>query len=327
MLLYALYCQFKTLPEPKGPFTDQVVIVTGANGGIGLEAARHYVRLDAKKVILAVRNMESGYDAKTSIEETTNRMDVVEVWHLDYLSLDCVKAFCSKVSKELSRLDIVALNAGIATASWRVSQDGYEEGLQVNVISTALLANLLLPKMYATADQLKVTPRLTILSSESHVQASLNKIPKDQQIIEFLNKEEHYTLGDYYTISKLLEILYFEQVVKYIPETEPGKAKVILNIVDPGLCSSNLLRERPNPLYPYIKMVFARTLQVGGATIVNGGENDNFETHGKYLMSCMVYPPSPYVRSEAGQADGEKLFKEITDILYKIAPESKSVYQ
>jgi retinol dehydrogenase-12 len=290
MLLYALYCQFKTLPEPKGPFTDQVVIVTGANSGIGLEAARHYARLDAKKVILAVRNIESGNDAKKSIEESTNRADVVEVWHLDYLSLDSVKAFCHRVSKELPRLDIVALNAGIATASWRMSQDGYEEGLQVNVISTALLASLLLPKLYATADQFNVTPRLTILSSETHVQASLAKIPQDQQIIEFLNKEEHYTIGDYYSISKLLEILYFQQVVKYIPEREPGRPKVIMNIVDPGLCYSNLLRERPNPLYPYVKKILARTPEVGGATIVNAGENNNFETHGKYLMSCMVYP-------------------------------------
>jgi NAD(P)-dependent dehydrogenase (short-subunit alcohol dehydrogenase family) len=77
--LYGLYAQFFRLPEPKGPFTDQIVIVTGSNSGLGVEAARHYANLDAKKVILTVRNIEGGKEVKKSIEETTKRAGVVEV--------------------------------------------------------------------------------------------------------------------------------------------------------------------------------------------------------------------------------------------------------
>lgn len=99
--LYGLYAQFLTMPLPKGPFTDQIVIVTGSNSGIGLEAARHYVRLDAKKVILAVRNMESGNAAKKSIEESTQRLDVVEVWNLDMSRSASVREFSQRVTREL----------------------------------------------------------------------------------------------------------------------------------------------------------------------------------------------------------------------------------
>jgi retinol dehydrogenase-12 len=50
-----LRSQFAHLPYPTKKFTGQTIIVTSSNVGLGLEAARHFVRLDAAKVIIAVR--------------------------------------------------------------------------------------------------------------------------------------------------------------------------------------------------------------------------------------------------------------------------------
>jgi retinol dehydrogenase-12 len=289
--LYSLYAQFFTLPVPKGPFTDQVVIVTGSNSGIGLEAARHYVNLGAKKVILAVRNQESGNEAKKSIEETTKSLNVIEVWDLDMSTSASVQAFVQRVSKELPRLDVAALNAGVATIEWIVSPDGFEQTLQVNVISTALLAVLLLPKLYATSDEYGVTPRLSITSSGIHEVLPLPKVPQDENVIGWLNQEKHFdTKIGHYQASKLLEVFYFQELAKHVKERENGKPKVILNIIDPGLCHSNLLRHRDSLLFRIIKAILARSSEVGSRTIVNGSENDNFETHGKYLSNCVVFP-------------------------------------
>ena len=47
-----------TLPYPQESAAGQTVIVTGANVGLGFEAARHFVRLGAAKVILAVRDQQ-----------------------------------------------------------------------------------------------------------------------------------------------------------------------------------------------------------------------------------------------------------------------------
>ena len=114
--------QFTRLPYPTTKHTGQTIIVTGSNVGLGLEAARHFTRLDAEKVILAVRNLEKGEAAKRSIEETTDRKNVVEVWQLDLASYESVKQFAKKAN-QLKRLDAIVENAGIATPDFKISED------------------------------------------------------------------------------------------------------------------------------------------------------------------------------------------------------------
>jgi hypothetical protein len=45
---------FTSVPKPTDNYASNTVIVTGSNVGLGLEAARHFTRLGASKVILAV---------------------------------------------------------------------------------------------------------------------------------------------------------------------------------------------------------------------------------------------------------------------------------
>jgi retinol dehydrogenase 12 len=71
------------LPIPTYDFTGQTIIVTGGNSGLGLEAVRHFVRLNAGKVIMAVRSFARGEHAKAEIECHTGRTDVVDVYELD----------------------------------------------------------------------------------------------------------------------------------------------------------------------------------------------------------------------------------------------------
>ena len=90
-----LYSQFfVTPPYPAYDFTGQTVIVTGSNTGLGLEAARHFARLNCAKLILAVRTKSKGEEAKESILASTKRTsDCIEVWDLDLSSTASVKAF------------------------------------------------------------------------------------------------------------------------------------------------------------------------------------------------------------------------------------------
>lgn len=140
--------------------------MTGANCGLGLEAARHFVRLNASKVILGCRSVQKGELAKTDIERTTNRKDVVEVWQVDLTSFASVREFCVR-ARALERLDIVIENAGIATGKFE-QFEGYESTITVNVISTFLMALMLLPKLRESASKFNITPRLTIVSSDAH---------------------------------------------------------------------------------------------------------------------------------------------------------------
>lgn len=172
---------FFTPPYPEKKHTGQTIIVTGANTGLGLEAARHFTRLDAEKVIVAVRSVDKGEAAKKSIEETTKRQGVVEVWPLDLSSYESVKQFAKKLGN-LKRVDAVVENAGKATRKFELVE-GDESTiskslhiavcpsltvLAINVISTFLLALLVLPKLRETASRQNVKPYLSIVNSEVH---------------------------------------------------------------------------------------------------------------------------------------------------------------
>lgn len=110
------------LPYPTTSYEGQIVIVTGANVGLGLEAARHITMLGAAKVILAVRTVEKGEVAKKSIEESAKRTGVVEVWQLDLASYASVESFAERATK-LPRLDVLLENAGIATRKFTMAED------------------------------------------------------------------------------------------------------------------------------------------------------------------------------------------------------------
>ncbi len=175
-----------TLPYPQTPVTGLTVVVTGANVGLGFEAARHYVRLGAAKVIIAVRTIEKGEAAKKAIEESEKRQGIIEVWHLDLQSYESVKQFAKKV-QDLPRLDIMLENAGIATRKFRRAEEN-ESTLTVNVVSTFLLALLVLPKLRHTSTTFNTTPYLTIVSSEVHFFTSLPE-KSSPNIFEKLNDE------------------------------------------------------------------------------------------------------------------------------------------
>ena len=175
------------LPYPTKDFSGQTIVVTGSNTGLGLEAARHFTRLNAEKVILAVRNLDKGEVAKNSIEESTQRHGVVEVWQLDLSSYESVKQFANRTSG-LKRLDIFFENAAVATQNFRMAEDN-ELTITTNVVSTFLLGLLVLPKLRESATRFNITPYLNVTNSSVH---ALPTFPqrRDANILESLNHQE-----------------------------------------------------------------------------------------------------------------------------------------
>lgn len=162
-----LYSQFLvTPPKPTQDCTGRTVIITGANVGLGKEAARHIVQLNVKKLIIACRSLEKGEAAKQDIEASTGRKGVIEVWQLDLSSYESVKDF-AKRAQSLERVDTLLENAGVATGVFQEVGDN-EQTITVNVVSTFLLALLMLPKLQETSIKFNVKPTLTIVSSEVH---------------------------------------------------------------------------------------------------------------------------------------------------------------
>jgi NAD(P)-dependent dehydrogenase (short-subunit alcohol dehydrogenase family) len=309
-----MYSQLLVTPEyPTKSFTDQTVIVTGSNVGIGFEAARHFTRLNAAKVILAVRNISAGETAKQSIEESTGRAGVCEVWELDLASFGSVKAFAARAS-QLPRLDIVVENAGIATYNFRVAE-GHESSITVNVISTFLLGLLLLPRLKATAKEFpSSTPHLSIVTSDVHAWTSLPEW-KSSNTFATLDEEEAADMPARYPTSKLLEIL-------VVRELSPNLADsgVILNMLTPGLCHSSLSREAGWGIWLMIQLM-ARSTEVGSRTLVAAAAAGP-ESHGAYMRDGKANNAalSSFVQSEDGAKAQKKVWEELSEILENIQP-------
>lgn len=117
-----------------------------------------------------MRSTTKGEAAKADILRSIAGRDeaAVEVWELDLMSFDSVRAFCRR-AEGLPRLDVVVENASVAMVNRRgVLAEGYECSVTVNVISTFLMALLLLPVLRRTAAKYNTLPRLSIVSSDAH---------------------------------------------------------------------------------------------------------------------------------------------------------------
>ncbi|KAG9554922.1 NAD(P)-binding protein, partial [Aureobasidium melanogenum] len=313
-ILRFLYSQFFVTPEyPKQSCKGQVYIVTGANVGLGFEASRHLVRLGADKVILACRDLEKGEAAAKNIEESTKRIGVAEVWSLDLSSFESVKEFAKKVDT-LPRIDAIIENAGISTEKFKLFE-GNESTITVNVISTFLLALLVLPALKRSSQKHNIQPRLTIVASEVHHWTDLPERKKGDSILDTLANPELSEMRERYPVSKLMDVF----CTRALAERTPSPYPVTINTMNPGFCYSELSREFNSFAFRLMYKLLARTTEVGSRTLVAAALASH-DTHGQYMSDCMVEEPSKFVRSEEGKRTQERVWAELSAKLEAIQP-------
>ncbi|KAK1966459.1 short chain dehydrogenase [Colletotrichum sublineola] len=316
-----LYSQLiKTLPYPSGSYAGKTVVVTGSNVGLGKEAARHFARLGASKLILAVRSLDKGRAAKEDIEATTNcAKDVIEVWELDMSKYTSVQKFASRLSTGLERVDIFIANAGVVHSTFKQMEE--DEGtITVNVVSTFLLMALVLPKMKETAARFNIRPTFTITSSEVHAWTTFEeRNAPDGEIFNTINGKASNSsqyVGSLYPLSKLLEVLGVRSFAEIHPASE---YPVTVNNVNPGLCHSELARDINSWKMWLLKLFLARTTEYGSRNLVYAG-SAGVESHGHYVSDCAVAKPSPFVRSKEGKEAQDRAWSELVQRLEAIHP-------
>jgi retinol dehydrogenase 12 len=318
MASFGAFLKSQLLYKPQYPslsYEGKTVIVTGANTGLGLEAARHFVRLGASTVIMACRTLSKGNAAKQDIERTEKRKGVVQVWELNLSSYASVKAF-AKRAKSLPRLDVCVENAGIAQGTFALAE-GHESHITVNVISTFLLALLLLPIMHISAAKTKTKPFLTIVTSEVHHWTTLPQ-KNSPSIFAALDDKETADMMDRYNVSKLMEILALRHLTRTIIK-DRFEYPVVINCVTPGLCKSELVKDMG--VAPVVfKTILGRKLEVGSRTLVNAAGLVGEKSTGEYIADDHIADPSPLVRSEEGKALEKRVWDELAAILEEAAP-------
>ncbi len=139
----------------------RTALVTGANGGLGLETARALAAKGAR-VLMAVRNEEKATAAVADVRAQQPDAEL-ELVPLDLGSLDSVAGAAERISAATDRLDIVVNNAGLMAMPERRTADGFEMQLGVNHLGHWALNARLMPQILAAP-----AARVVSVSSTAH---------------------------------------------------------------------------------------------------------------------------------------------------------------
>src|SRR5437867_8498592 len=146
---------------------DKVVMVTGANSGIGKAATLALARMGAT-VVMVARSKERGEAARSEIIRKSHN-NAVDLLLADLSSLESVRILASEFQKKYSKLHLLINNAGLFNQRRRVTADGYENTLATNYLAPFLLTNLQLGLLRASAPS-----RIINVSSVGHYNGHIN---------------------------------------------------------------------------------------------------------------------------------------------------------
>lgn len=325
--------------DPSTSFAGKNIIVTGANSGIGFDASLKFVRLGAATVILAVRSIDKGKKAQAALEMAVpDRAGTIQVWELDMKSYSSIQSFAKRVGAEMERIDIALLNAGVIYGDYRRSAEGWEETLQVNVLSTVLLAMLLIPTMQSKARGTKglsgstlpgEIPHLCIVSSGNYPFADLSAgktaLDQSQDVLASFNNPKTYPGAEpQYNISKLLTLYAVDELATRTIDPTTGAVTVIVNAVNPGATATSLAQNLDGLFLRLLAVVYlrllARTSEQGSRSLVSAvalGEN----SQGSLWQHDKLTRSEDWLRTAEERQFQRRIWKEIVAELGDMVPE------
>lgn len=202
-------------------------LVTGASGSMGFEATKS-LAAQGNHVIMACRNLDKGEKTRQSILQQFPNAQLT-LLKLDLSQLESVRCATLEVAKILQNdnvlLDGIFNNAGIINRDFRLTQDGYENTLQVNFIGPALLTLSLMPY---TKDNAHIVNMVSLT-------CRFGKI--DERLFE-KTKKDFSQLGTY-SDTKLALLLF--SIALYRHRESLGKPDIYINVADPGVVNSNMI--------------------------------------------------------------------------------------
>jgi NAD(P)-dependent dehydrogenase (short-subunit alcohol dehydrogenase family) len=207
------------------------VLITGANSGIGYEAAVVLAHKGAH-VLLGCRDKSKGEAALASLRARVPEASA-EVVVLDIASLASVRAFAeAEVSREVP-LDLLINNAGVYAPKQRLeTADGFELQFGTNVLGHFALTALLLPALIRTVQSPSEKPRVVTIASIAHKRARLS--------FEDLQSEKNYSPTGSYGQSKLANLMFAFELARRLKAAGPPAMGVMSVAAHPGVAKTNL---------------------------------------------------------------------------------------
>ena len=253
------------VPDQRG----RTFVITGANTGIGFEAALVLARRGAD-VVLACRNPERAAAARARIaaEATVGKVSTLE---LDLASPGSVRQAAEQLHAQHSRIDVLVNNAGGVRPRYAVTEDGFEMTLATNHLGPFMFTGLVLDRLLETPGS-----RIVTVSSIGHRRGVIN--------FDDLHGERGYRYQHAYFQAKLANLLFTYELQRRLDEAGAGTIAVAAH---PGNARTEFGRDMPAftraVLSPRVRLLTSwllqspqmgalPTLRAGTDPSVSGGE-------------------------------------------------------
>jgi retinol dehydrogenase-14 len=260
-----------------GDMTGKIVIVTGANAGIGKATAAQLSDLGAT-VVLACRSKERGEAALGELSCVDGRC--FDLMQLDLADLDSVRAFAAAFEKKYGHLDTLINNAGILGNHRELTKQGFEMTFGVNYLGAFLLTMLLLPLLEQSE-----AGRVIMMTSIAHCWGDVR--------FDDLGFSRGYNRFAAYGHSKLCNLL----ITRALAEKLRARgSRVTINAVHPGIVATDIVVNRANDRFRWVAMlmkVLFMTSDEGAMTSVYLACDPTLDrVSGEYFYRCRIEPSS-----------------------------------
>jgi NAD(P)-dependent dehydrogenase (short-subunit alcohol dehydrogenase family) len=254
----------------------KVVVVTGANSGIGKMTAVGLARAGAT-VIMACRDLAKSRPAQAEIR-SLGGSDRVHLMQLDLASQASVRAFARAFGTQYDRLDVLINNAGVASLKRRETADGFELHFGVHHLGSFLLTTLLLPVLERSAPS-----RVLLVAGSAQ---RFGKIAWDD-----LQCQQKYSMMRASGQSRVANLLFMRALRR--------RAKgVTVKAVDPGNTNTEIARELPAPVR-WVLRRFLKSPEEGARTsIYLATSPDVADVTGEYFQGTKVIKQNPIALDE-----------------------------
>ncbi|XP_046401445.1 retinol dehydrogenase 12-like isoform X2 [Ischnura elegans] len=262
--------------------TGKVIIITGANSGIGRATALELARRGAH-LVLACRDLCEGERTKDWLSTASGNKSISTL-QLDLNSFGSIEQFVKSFKLGYKRLYALVNNAGVFYHPKTLTEDGYDITFQTNYLGPFYLTNLLLDTLIESAPS-----RIVNVASDGH--RLVSKLHLDD-----VNFETSYDYFSVYGHSKLCLILFTKKLAGKLCDLG-----VTVDAVDPGNVETNIFRHFPylnNPILfaiqKPIRLLVIKTPEEGAQSVIHAvlRPTNSSEDTGKYICNCKEAVPS-----------------------------------